>query len=267
MRDIGDSTRWPRYPNEVVAYNLRRAREELGLTQAEAGRRLGRYLPKGWSAANFGMAEKWGGNRVRKFDADELVAFAQVFEKPVTWFFLPPEEMPQEATIHASGAARGVTTRTLLSLLLASAPSMRTAQRRRLAATRALGAPRGRSARAERQMSIEAEAIAARRAELPDGGPQPLDQLAHLTDEFAQLVESARSLQQPALEPTAATGTAAAPVTGAQPDTADGQPSAARACNDGKPSRPDRREPERPPFPGGGGSSEVLMVVLPPPGH
>ncbi len=31
-----------------------------------------------------------GGNRVRQFDADEIVAFARAFDLPVTWFFMPP---------------------------------------------------------------------------------------------------------------------------------------------------------------------------------
>jgi transcriptional regulator with XRE-family HTH domain len=77
--------------NQVVAYNLARARELRGLTQDEAAEQLAPFLGVRWSKASFSQAERsFGGKVVRKFDADEIVAFARAFDLPVTWFYLPP---------------------------------------------------------------------------------------------------------------------------------------------------------------------------------
>lgn len=85
----------PRYrgmdPNQVVAYNLARARQLRGLTQDEAAAALEPFLGVRWSKASFSQAERSvAGKFVRRFDAEEIVAFARAFEVPITWFFLPP---------------------------------------------------------------------------------------------------------------------------------------------------------------------------------
>ncbi|HUR24207.1 MAG TPA: helix-turn-helix transcriptional regulator [Acidimicrobiales bacterium] len=78
-------------PNQVVAYNLARARQLRGLTQDEAAAALEPYLGVRWSKASFSQAERSvRGKFVRRFDAEEIVAFARAFELPITWFFLPP---------------------------------------------------------------------------------------------------------------------------------------------------------------------------------
>ena len=52
---------------------------------------LAPYLGFRWSKANFSAAERSvDGQRVRQFDADEIVAFARTFDLPVSWFFMPP---------------------------------------------------------------------------------------------------------------------------------------------------------------------------------
>lgn len=82
---------WYWSPNQVVAYNLARAREAKGWSQEEAGRRLEPYLGVPWSKATFSQAERSiDPGRSRGFTADELVAFSRCFDLPVTWFFLPP---------------------------------------------------------------------------------------------------------------------------------------------------------------------------------
>src|SRR5690349_14980983 len=80
--------------NQVVAYNLRRAREELGMTQEVAADELWRYLNVKWSKASFSAAESSAneGGRKREFDANELLAFSRVFRKPIAWFFTPPAD-------------------------------------------------------------------------------------------------------------------------------------------------------------------------------
>ncbi len=90
--DVGDV---PLYlgltPNQVVAFNLARAREWKGWTQEQAAEALEPYLGKRWSTASFSQAERSITGKVnRSFDADELVAFARAFELPIAWFLMPP---------------------------------------------------------------------------------------------------------------------------------------------------------------------------------
>jgi hypothetical protein len=77
--------------NEIVAYNLRRARELRGWTQEEAAKALepllGQLLPQASISA---MERAYEGERRREFDAHELLAFALAFDLPLVWFFLPP---------------------------------------------------------------------------------------------------------------------------------------------------------------------------------
>ncbi|HEX2699216.1 MAG TPA: helix-turn-helix transcriptional regulator [Acidimicrobiales bacterium] len=78
-------------PNQVVGYNLARARQLKGWTQDQAAEALEPYLGVRWSKASFSQAERSvAGGFVRNFTADEIVAFARAFELPVTWFFMPP---------------------------------------------------------------------------------------------------------------------------------------------------------------------------------
>ncbi len=78
-------------PNQVIAYNLTRARELKGWTQDQAAEALEPYLGVRWSKASVSQAERSvAGGFVRNFTADEIVAFARAFELPVTWFFMPP---------------------------------------------------------------------------------------------------------------------------------------------------------------------------------
>ncbi len=78
-------------PNQVVGYNLSRARELKGWTQDQAAEALEPYLGVRWSKASVSQAERSvAGGFVRNFTADEIVAFARAFDFPVTWFFMPP---------------------------------------------------------------------------------------------------------------------------------------------------------------------------------
>lgn len=77
--------------NQVVSYNLAQARELKGWTQEEAAEALAPHLGRRWSRASFSAAERSvDGDRIRMFDADEIVALARTFDLPVSWFFMPP---------------------------------------------------------------------------------------------------------------------------------------------------------------------------------
>lgn len=79
--------------NQVVAHNLRRARLMVDWSQEEAGERLARYLGRPWSKVVWSAAERSRvpESRPRRFDADEIVAFARLFDVPPEFFFEVPE--------------------------------------------------------------------------------------------------------------------------------------------------------------------------------
>jgi len=83
--------------NQIVAFNLARAREWKHWTQEEAAEALEPYLGKRWSKASFSQAERSiAGNFIRQFTADEILAFARAFDLPIGWFFMPPPPWSDE---------------------------------------------------------------------------------------------------------------------------------------------------------------------------
>ncbi|WP_215456621.1 helix-turn-helix transcriptional regulator [Streptomyces sp. ATCC 21386] len=76
--------------NQLVAYNLMRARRSKGWTQAEASVRVMEAGGRPWTPAAISAAERsWETGRPKEFDANELLSFARAFEQPVSYFFLP----------------------------------------------------------------------------------------------------------------------------------------------------------------------------------
>jgi hypothetical protein len=99
---------WGMTPNQIVAYNLTQARQWKGWTQDQAAETLEPYVGSRWSKANFSAAERSvTGERVRNFDADEIVAFAQAFELPVTFFFMPPMPWAENLPVRLQTPAAG----------------------------------------------------------------------------------------------------------------------------------------------------------------
>lgn len=78
--------------DQVVAHNLRRARELRGMTQEESAEALEPYIGRRWSKATWSLAETSDErtDRLRRFSARDVLAFALVFDVPVQWFYLPP---------------------------------------------------------------------------------------------------------------------------------------------------------------------------------
>ncbi len=77
--------------NQVVAYNIRAARELRGWTQEDLADRLEPYLGQRLTQASVSAIERaWDGERRREFDAQELLTYALVFDLPIIWFLLPP---------------------------------------------------------------------------------------------------------------------------------------------------------------------------------
>jgi hypothetical protein len=78
-------------PNQIVAINVEEAREQKRWTQFQAVRELARFGLH-WSRANYAMAVAASatGKRIREFNADEIVAFAQAFGVSIWRLFVPP---------------------------------------------------------------------------------------------------------------------------------------------------------------------------------
>lgn len=77
--------------DQVVAYNLKRARQLRGWTQAQAAEEIEPYLGELWSVAVFSAAERSvESSRVRTFSASQVLAFALGFRLPIAWFYMPP---------------------------------------------------------------------------------------------------------------------------------------------------------------------------------
>jgi transcriptional regulator with XRE-family HTH domain len=90
-------------PNQLVAYNLRRARDRRGWTQDEAAERLEPFLAERWSKASYSAAERSvSGERVRVFSADDLIAFARCFGVPPSFFLAPAPEIKEIGPPNAS---------------------------------------------------------------------------------------------------------------------------------------------------------------------
>jgi transcriptional regulator with XRE-family HTH domain len=91
--------------NQIVASNLWWARETRHWTQEEAAERLSVYLGVRWSKASYSAAERsrFRRDRIRHFTADELLAFATVFEEPVQYFFVPHWDVDEEELAIVAG--------------------------------------------------------------------------------------------------------------------------------------------------------------------
>jgi transcriptional regulator with XRE-family HTH domain len=86
-------------PTQLVAENLRRARELRGWTQEHAAKELEPYLGARWSKTTFSNAERSvAGERVRQFTPDDLLAFSLGFRLPIVWFLMPADASTRVAT-------------------------------------------------------------------------------------------------------------------------------------------------------------------------
>ncbi len=113
-------------PNQVVAYNLARARLFRGWTQEQAAEALAPYLGTRWSVANFSAIERSvDGGRIRQFTADDLFAFSRAFRVPIGFFLTPPVDDPRTYGIATPDADRdGLDPMELLDAILGTDETM-----------------------------------------------------------------------------------------------------------------------------------------------
>ncbi len=78
--------------NQVVAYNMAKARALRGWTQGRVGEELAPYLGVRLSVQNISAKERsaWRSEPIRVFSADDLVALSRGFDLPVGFFLVPP---------------------------------------------------------------------------------------------------------------------------------------------------------------------------------
>ncbi len=79
-------------PNQVVSYNVAKARALRGWTQERAAEVLEPLLGTRLSTASFSALERgaWVPMRIKEFNADELLALSRAFGLPIGWFLTPP---------------------------------------------------------------------------------------------------------------------------------------------------------------------------------
>jgi hypothetical protein len=107
-------------PNQVVAYNVARARALRGWTQEQAAEALAPYLGTRLSGASFSALERsaWSPTRIKVFSADELLAFSRGFDLPIGYFLTPPPPA-LDAGLHAPDAGwKGLDPLVLLDAVL-----------------------------------------------------------------------------------------------------------------------------------------------------
>ncbi len=82
-------------PNQLVAYNLKKAREVRGWTQERAAAEVAAiHKAAGWTKATWSAAERSvDGKRIRHFSADDLLAFSLAFKLPIGWWLLQPDDV------------------------------------------------------------------------------------------------------------------------------------------------------------------------------
>ncbi|WP_157876717.1 helix-turn-helix domain-containing protein [Streptomyces graminilatus] len=102
--DLPEHLRRPEDPvlsiNQIVSYNLMRARRTHGWTQQDVAELLERYTGRSWSNASVSAAERaYHGGRPRRFDASEIVAMCKIFDEPISYFFMPPEDQYRNKSV------------------------------------------------------------------------------------------------------------------------------------------------------------------------
>lgn len=92
-------------PNQIVAYNVAKARALRGWTQEQAAEALAPFLGSKLSGASFSALERsaWKVDRIKQFTADELLALSRGFDLPIGFFFVPPPPS-FDAGLHAPDA-------------------------------------------------------------------------------------------------------------------------------------------------------------------
>lgn len=106
--------------NQIVAYNVAKARTIRGWTQEQAAEELAPFLGAKLSTASFSALERsaWNVNRIKQFSADEMFALARGFDLPIGFFFTPPPPSFDAALSGPDAGMKGLDPIVLLDAVL-----------------------------------------------------------------------------------------------------------------------------------------------------
>jgi len=93
--------------NQIVAANLRLARERYGWTQTYLAEQLSSMTGRSYTKATISAMERSAeGGKKRLFDAQELLEFSRLLGVPIVWFFTPLPHHAKER-LHLIGLEHG----------------------------------------------------------------------------------------------------------------------------------------------------------------
>jgi transcriptional regulator with XRE-family HTH domain len=107
-------------PNQVVAFNLKRLRDERDWSADKTRDELGKLLGRPISLASYSAMERSiDSDRIKRFDADEIFAIARAFGVPIWVLFDPPINYKlQPVRIRLRDAARDTSVSRMAALPL-----------------------------------------------------------------------------------------------------------------------------------------------------
>lgn len=107
-------------PNQVVAYNVIKARALRGWTQEQAAEALAPYLGAKLSGPSFSALERSATkvDRIKQFSADDLLALSRGFDLPIGYFFTPPPPEVDAGLYGPDAGTKGLDPIVLLDAIL-----------------------------------------------------------------------------------------------------------------------------------------------------
>jgi len=195
--------------NQVVAYNVAKARTIRGWTQEQAAEELAPYLEAKLSTASFSALERsaWNVNRIKQFSADEMFALARGFDLPIGFFFTPPPPSFDAALSGPDAGMKGLDPIVLLDAVLGTPDNIGHWEAELLTYSASV-APTPRSKRdkpnvAPRGLAQRLEPLGALRAKALLR--QAFGELADASGVLERLAEALRTLDESAVDDTADT--------------------------------------------------------------
>ena len=106
--------------NQVVAYNVIKARALRGWTQEQAAEALAPYLGAKLSGPSFSALERSAMkvDRIKQFSADDLLALSRGFDLPIGYFFTPPPPEVDAGLYGPDAGTKGLDPIVLLDAIL-----------------------------------------------------------------------------------------------------------------------------------------------------
>ncbi len=194
-------------PNQIVSYNVAKARALRGWTQEQAAEALAPFLGAKLSGASFSALERsaWKVDRVKQFTADELLALSRGFDLPIGYFFVPPPPSFDAGLQAPDAGMKGLDPIVILDAILGT-PANLGHWEEELQAYSASVAPKPRSKR--EKPSVSPSDLAERLQTLGASRSRALlrhafGEVADTADVLERLAEAIRLLDETALDDTA----------------------------------------------------------------